>query len=54
MLALQLTTDKAILLRDWLMVVRQSLKPESRPDIQEILKEIERYLAVELRSNENG
>ncbi len=48
MLTLRLTVDEAILLRDILMAQLQGLRPESRPDVQEILDAINTYLEVKL------
>ncbi len=48
-LILNLPLDRAILLRDALMFFRQSSKPESRSDIEELLKAVDIYLAVHLR-----
>ncbi len=51
MLTLHLTLDKAIIVKDALMVLLQQSQPESRPDIQNILDDVNLYLAICLRNN---
>ena len=44
-----LPLEKAILLKDMLMRELQSSPEESRPDIQELLEDVDLYLAIKLR-----
>ena len=53
MLTLHLTLDEAILLRDALMLQRQTSQPESRPDIEKLLEAVNLYLTIQLRGLEN-